>query len=74
MGGGEFPPAGGGEVPPPPPAEAGGGPELAPESKMDRDMNILLESDMYGNKFIDLGVAQQSLGKMGEELDKLLNS
>ena len=74
MGGGEFPPAGGGEVPPPPPAETGGGPELAPESKMDRDMNILLESDMYGNKFIDLGVAQQSLGKMGEELDKLLNS
>jgi hypothetical protein len=41
---------------------------------MDRDMNILLESDMYGNKFLDLGVGQQSLGKMGEELDKLLNS
>jgi hypothetical protein len=29
---------------------------------------------MYGNKFLDLGVGQQSLGKMGEELDKLLNS
>ncbi len=72
-GGFETAPEAGGEVPPPPAPEAGT-PELAPESKMDRDMNILLESDMYGNKFLDLGVAQQSLGKMGEELDKLLNS
>jgi len=72
-GGFETAPEAGGEVPPPPAPEAGG-PELAPESKIDRDMNILLESDMYGNKFLDLGVGQQSLGKMGEELDKLLNS
>jgi hypothetical protein len=72
-GGFETAPEAGGEVPPPPAPEAGA-PELAPESKMDRDMNILLESDMYGNKFLDLGVGQQSLGKMGEELDKLLNS
>jgi hypothetical protein len=72
LGGGGAPPAGG-EVPPPPAPEAGA-PELAPESKMNKDMNILLESDMYGNKFIDLSVGQQSLGKMGEELDKLLNS
>jgi hypothetical protein len=72
-GGFETAPEAGGEVPPPPAPEAGA-PELAPESKMDRDLNILLESDMYGNKFLDLGVGQQSLGKMGEELDKLLNS
>jgi hypothetical protein len=37
-------------------------------------MNILVESDSFSSKFLDLGVAQQSLGKIGEELDKLLNS
>lgn len=71
--GGEMPPMGGepelggGEVPPPPG-------EFTPESTLSKDMNILLESDMYGNKFLDLGIAQQSLGKIDEELDKLLNS
>ena len=37
-------------------------------------MNILIESDMWGNKFLDLGVGQQSLGEIEDELDKLLNS
>jgi hypothetical protein len=57
--------------------EMGGGPEtgdLTPESTNKRDLNILIESDAFSSKFIDLGIAQQSLGKIGEELDKLLNS
>jgi hypothetical protein len=29
---------------------------------------------MYSKKWLDLGMGQQSLGKIGEELDKLLNS
>ena len=52
-------------------ATAGG--EITPESKK-RDMNILIESDMWSSKFLDLGVGQQSLGEIGDELDKLLNS
>jgi hypothetical protein len=59
-------------------AEAEGGTpppgEITPESTNKRDMNILVESDAFSSKFLDLGVAQQSLGKIGEELDKLLNS
>jgi hypothetical protein len=59
-------------------AEAEGGTpppgEITPESTNKRDMNILVESDSFSSKFLDLGVAQQSLGKIGEELDKLLNS
>ena len=63
---------GGGEASPetPPAGEA----EITPESKESKDMNLLIETDLYGSKFLNLGVAQQSLGKIGEELDKLLNS
>lgn len=50
------------------------GGELTPESMRQKDMNILVETDTFSSKFLDLGVAQQSLGKIGEELDKLLNS
>ena len=63
----EAPPAG--EVPPPT-----GEPELAPESKK-KDMNILIESNLIeGSRMIDLGQAQDSLGEISKELDKLLNS
>ena len=65
--GGEIPPAGE-EA-----ADATAGGEITPESKK-RDMNILIESDMWSSKFLDLGVGQQSLGEIGDELDKLLNS
>ena len=38
-------------------------------------MNILVENDLIeGKQIIDLGVAQKSLGKISEELNKLLNS
>jgi hypothetical protein len=67
--GAEVPPAGG-EVPPPPTGE----PELAPESKK-KDMNILIENNLIeGAQMINLGQAQQSLGEMSKELDKLLNT
>jgi hypothetical protein len=66
--GGETPPAGG-ETPPP-----SGEPELAPESKK-KDMNILIENNLIeGSRMIDLGQAQDSLGEISKELDKLLNS
>jgi hypothetical protein len=68
------------EPPPPseaPPAEAppaGGEPPLTPESKM-KDMNILVENNLIeGSRMIDLGQAQESLGEISKELDKLLNS
>ena len=64
--GGETPPAG--ESPPT------GEPELAPESKK-KDMNILIENNLIeGAQMINLGQAQQSLGEMSKELDKLLNT
>jgi hypothetical protein len=64
--GGEIPPAG--ESPPT------GEPELAPESKK-KDMNILIENNLIeGAQMINLGQAQQSLGEMSKELDKLLNT
>jgi hypothetical protein len=83
--GGEItapPPGGGFDVAPPeeipaapetaPPA--GGEPELAPESKK-KDMNILIENNLIeGSRMIDLGQAQDSLGEISKELDKLLNS
>jgi hypothetical protein len=80
-GGGGFetaPPAGGEEAAPPPPAE-GGAPEggeaaVTPESKM-KNMNLLVESNLLeGSTFLDLGQAQESLGEISKELDKLLNS
>jgi hypothetical protein len=76
------PPGGGFETAPPPlepaPAEeappAGVEPELAPESKK-KDMNILIENNLIeGSRMIDLGQAQDSLGEISKELDKLLNS
>ena len=64
--GGEVPPAG--ETPPT------GEPELAPESKK-KDMNILIENNLIeGAQMINLGQAQQSLGEISKELDKLLNT
>jgi hypothetical protein len=39
-----------------------------------KEMNILLENDMFGSKSIDLSIGQQNLGKIAEELDKLLGS
>jgi len=65
----------GGEIPggaPEAPAPAEG--EVTPESVSDRDMNMLIETDLYGSHYLNLGIAQQSLGKIEEELDKLLNS
>jgi hypothetical protein len=68
---GALPPEGGaGEVAPPP---AGG--EVTPESLMARNMNLLVESNIIeGSTFLDLGQAQESLGEISKELDKLLNS
>ena len=62
----------GGETP-----EAGATPEeaeITPESTQNKDMNILIETNLYGSQFLNLGIAQQSLGKIEDELDKLLNS
>ena len=65
--GGEEAPTGGEEVPPP-------GPELAPESRIN-NLNMLVENNLIsGAQFIDLGQAQESLGEISKELDKLLNS
>ena len=84
LGGTPPPPAGGAEeigaTPPPPaggetPAEApAGGEPPIPESRLD-NLNILIENNLIdGDKFIDLGHAQESLGEISKELDKLLNS
>ncbi len=80
------PPSGGeeegglGAPPPPPTGEEGGAPppppggEVTPESRMD-NLNILVENNLIdGATFIDLGHAQESLGEISKELDKLLNS
>jgi hypothetical protein len=38
-------------------------------------MNLLIESNLLeGSKILDLGQAQESLGEISKELDKLLNS
>jgi len=63
----EIPPAEGGEVSPPPA-------EITPESRQ-KDMNILVENNFIkGNQMINLGQAQDSLGEISKQLDKLLNS
>jgi hypothetical protein len=60
--------------PPPPPGEEAGGGAVTPEGK-ERELNILLENDLIrGQKSLNLGVAQQSLGEIEKELSKLLNS
>ena len=75
FGGGETtPPDMGTETPDMGAAPPTGEPELAPESKK-KDMNILVESNLIeGAQMINLGQAQQSLGEISKELDKLLNS
>jgi hypothetical protein len=60
----------GGETSPPPTGE----PDLAPESKK-KDLNILVENNLIeGSQIINLGQAQESLGEISKELDKLLNT
>jgi hypothetical protein len=77
FGGFGAPPSGGepevgGEAPPP--APGGGESEVTPESRM-KNMNLLVESNLLeGSKFLDFGQAQESLGEISKELDKLLNS
>jgi hypothetical protein len=64
------------EAPPPPEGgtEPTGGEPPVPESRK-KDFNILVEKNLIeGSKIIDLGYAQQSLGEIEKELEKLLNS
>jgi hypothetical protein len=74
-GGGGMGDMGGGEVPPPPGPEPGGEAGVTPESKRRDNMNILLESNDLINEddFIDLSRARNSLGVIGDELDRILN-
>ena len=68
------PPPGGEPEMPPPPAEAPPVPELAPESKKN-NMNILVENDLIeGKQIIDLSQGQKSIGKISDQLDKLINN
>ena len=68
------PPPGGESLPPPPPGGEEAPAGVTPESTK-KDMNILLENNMFErSKMIDLGTAQQSLGEIEKELEKLLNS
>jgi len=58
-----------------PPAEPASGGEVTPESIKEKNMNLLVENNIIeGSKFLDLGQAQESLGEISKELDKLLNS
>ena len=61
-------------APPPPGPEPGGPAGVTPESAQRDNMKILLESDslIEDDSFIDLSKAKNSLGKMEEELNKLL--
>jgi hypothetical protein len=71
--GGPPPPPAGGPPPPPGGSEPGGPP--IPESIKKNNLNLLLESDdIFGDEYIDLSKASNSLGDIEEELDKLLNS
>jgi len=66
----------GGGVPPPSPGpEPGGEAGVTPESRKRDNMNILLESNDLINEddFIDLSRARNSLGDIGNELDRILN-
>ena len=66
--GSEEPPTGGGEEEAPPPSE------ITPESRK-KDLNILVENNLIeGSQIINLGQAQDSLGEISKQLDKLLNS
>ena len=77
------PPEGGEELGGAPPAEGGGGEvapppeggEVTPESRMERNMNLLVDRNIIeGSTYIDFGQGQDSLGEISKELDKLLNS
>ena len=71
IGGGAPPPPGGEELGGPP---AGGAPELAPESRIDKDMNLILEEDMIsGVDELDLSKGRKSLIEIENKLDELLN-
>jgi hypothetical protein len=60
-------------APPPPPPPGGGGPEGLPEQNKKDNLNILLESDdIFGDSYIDLDKARNSLGSMEDELSKIL--
>jgi len=64
---------GGGMGTPPSEPEEGGGLEGLPENSEKNNLNILLESDnIYGDKYIDLSKAKNSLGDIESELSKLL--
>ena len=64
-----------GGIPPPPSPEPSGDAGMTPESKNRYNMNILLESSDLINEddFIDLSRARNSLGDIGDELDRILN-
>jgi hypothetical protein len=69
-----------GEIPPPPPPSAPPGPEpggeagVTPESKTRDGMNILLENNtlISEDDYIDLSKGRNSLGDIGDELDRIL--
>ena len=71
--GGGMPPSPAGELPAPPPGpEPGGEAGVTPES-IERDLNILLETDLTDeNETIDLSKARKSLGEMENKLNSLL--
>jgi hypothetical protein len=72
--GGMAPPPPGGELPAPPPPgpEPGGEAGVTPES-VEKDMNILLETNMIDeDDIIDLSRAKKSLGEMEQKLNSLL--
>ena len=62
----------GGETP-----EAGGAPELAPESRKERDLNLILEEEdlLNGTSLdtLDLSKGRKSLGEIESKLEQLLN-
>jgi len=73
-GGMSMPPEPGGELPAPPAPgpEPGGEAGVTPES-IERDMNILLETNMIdGDDMIDLSKGKKSLGEMEQKLNSLL--
>ena len=74
--GGVPPPPGGepGGPPPPPGPEPGGPAGVTPESETRDNLKILLENDSLteDDSFIDLSKGRNSLGKIEEELNKLL--
>jgi len=56
------------------PSAPTGGPELAPESKLEKDMNLILEDNMItGVDEIDLSKGRKSLLEIENKLDDLLN-